>query len=284
MNRPANGFTLLEVIVSMTIMALVVTVLYTAFSTGIRVWEDQDTKTAAIQERFIVTRLLARDFEQLRPYVFSWEKGKDFFFAGDRNILFYATTSGLAAMDRDKGALFFACAFLERNEDNGTLDLKLFKSPYPTEYLAQALHDFLMEAEGEDGGEDEETIFTLPEELKKKSFVLLGGLDSAGFVINYPERVLLTDENATEEDEEKKDEKDEKEDENATRITDLDDLEDKSWRQDSLPESVQLAFTADGRGYTVFGQVLAAGGGGGGNQTSPGNATTETDATRKAKK
>ncbi|NCC60285.1 MAG: prepilin-type N-terminal cleavage/methylation domain-containing protein [Verrucomicrobiae bacterium] len=250
MRKDHYGFTLLEVIVSMTIMALVVTVLYSAFSTGTRVWEDQDNRLAAVQERFIVTRLLARDFEQLRPYSFSWEKGKGFFFAGDREKIFYATTNGLAARDRDKGALFFSCAFLVRDDESGTLSLRMFKSPYPTNEMAQALHDFRMQAEADS---EDALPYTLPATLLDESIILLDNLDQAGFIIDFPERVSLTDENATDEGRSENDAEG-----NGTEVETLDELEDEAWKKNRLPSSVQFAFSSEGRNFTIFSKVLMA--------------------------
>jgi hypothetical protein len=228
----------------MTIMALVVTVLYSAFSTGVRVWTDQDNAMAVVQERFIVSRQLGRDFERLRPYNFSWEKGEDFFFAGDRSTLFYATANGFAAQDRDKGEIFFACAFLERDEENATLDLRIFKTAYPKRFLIQALEDFQVRAEEQDN----DPGFTVPEDIRKQSIVLLHGLDEAGFVINFPDRVLLEEENATRT-------LDDVEQENATRIQELEDLEDDPWKRGELPASIQLTFTQKEKSQTIFARV-----------------------------
>jgi|GEM_PF-1827867 len=64
--RPgAPAFTLLELLVSMTVMAIVLTVMFAALSTSMSLWRNTDSKIASDREARAVEFLLARDLANI---------------------------------------------------------------------------------------------------------------------------------------------------------------------------------------------------------------------------
>ncbi len=93
----AAGFTLIEVVAAMTVMALVVVVLYYSFSTALTTWQKQDADNEQAERTVAMARLLTADLRACRPYTLNWKEGKDFFFAAGESAVFYVTTSGFGA-------------------------------------------------------------------------------------------------------------------------------------------------------------------------------------------
>lgn len=140
-NKLSDGFTLIELIISLTIIALLVTVLYLAFSIASQLWTKQGaTKDGAQRERSF-NRLLMVDFQNICPFTFNWEKGKGFFFAGDSQNLFYVTTNGFGARHRENKGLFFCCLHLEKEQDGE--NLYLYKVPRPSPEIIKSWSAFM---------------------------------------------------------------------------------------------------------------------------------------------
>ena len=178
-----SGFTLIEMIIAMTILALVVTVLYLAFSTAGRVWSKQQIKGGRGEHEAAVIRLLHDDLQHLAPYSFSWEKGSGFFFALGNKAVFYATTSGYGARQRQNEGLYFACCYLKESEDGEGLALYLVKERGPKNFLVEALWDFIRSPAHE---------LNVSAEISDASLLLLEGLNEASFaVVTDSERLNL---------------------------------------------------------------------------------------------
>ncbi|MCK5680781.1 prepilin-type N-terminal cleavage/methylation domain-containing protein [bacterium] len=178
-----RGFTLIEMIIAMTILALVVTVLYLAFSTAGRIWSKQQMKGSRAEQEVALTRLLHDDLQSLAPYSFSWEKGEGFFFALGQQVLFYATTSGYGARQRQAEGLYFACCYLKESEEEEGQALYLVKEMGPKNFLVESLWDFIQSS---DKG------FTASTEMHEASLLVLDGLSEAAFaVVADPEKLNL---------------------------------------------------------------------------------------------
>lgn len=134
------GFTLIELIISLTIISMLVLVIYMAFSIGVSVWEKQDEKSDTYKRHSIMVRLLEDDFSQVSPYTLNWEKGKVFFFSAGPRAVYYVTQNGLGAKARQDKSLFFSCLYLDKSED-GTIGLFLYKTPYPQPEMIQDMQD-----------------------------------------------------------------------------------------------------------------------------------------------
>ncbi len=177
------GFTLIEMIIAMTILALVVTVLYLAFSTAGRIWSKQQVKGGRGEHEAALIRLLHDDLQNLVPYSFSWEKGEGFFFALGPKTIFYATTSGYGARQRQPEGLYFACCYLKESEKEEGLALYLMKERGPKKILVEALWDFI---------QNPDQNFTVSSEISEASLLVLDGLHEAEFlIVADPEKLNL---------------------------------------------------------------------------------------------
>lgn len=170
----ARGFTLLELIVGLTITSLILLVLYSAFSTGARVWERQGEGTEDVIREETMVRLLHSDFTGMRPFNMLWERGRLFFFAGSSKAIYYVTSNGLGANHRDGNRLFFTCLFLAENE-NGGMGLFLYKSGVPEPGLIRAVHDH------HNLGEGMRAMYSPPEWLRENAVRIVGEMESARF-------------------------------------------------------------------------------------------------------
>ncbi|MEA3333488.1 MAG: prepilin-type N-terminal cleavage/methylation domain-containing protein, partial [Pseudomonadota bacterium] len=146
-NTSNSGFTLIEMVIAMTILALVVTVLYLAFSTAGRIWSRQQIKGGRGEYEAALARLMSDDLQNLVPYSFSWEKGEGFFFALGPKALFYATTSGYGARRRSAEGLYFACCYLQESQEKEGFALYLVKELGPKKILIETLWDFIRKPE-----------------------------------------------------------------------------------------------------------------------------------------
>ncbi|MFW5791101.1 MAG: PulJ/GspJ family protein [Desulfohalobiaceae bacterium] len=170
----AAGFTLIETVIALTVMALVVTILYAAFSTATRTWERQGRRTEPLQRHLQLVRLLSRDLLQSVPYTFSWERGKHSFVAGGPTTLFYVTKSGLGSPDRPGQGLFFTCLYLAGDAEEGQ-ELFIYKRTVPEQELAEELSRFTA------AGAGVETPFSPAESVREKSIRVLSELTDASF-------------------------------------------------------------------------------------------------------
>ncbi len=166
-----RAFTLIEVLISMTIMALVVTVLYQAFATATRVWNNQQLfdETAARQQA--AARLLRDDFARLAPYTWNDGSGKHTFFAAGEQVLFYVTRNGFGCLERGRARLFFTCCYLTRTEDD-SYSLMLYKVAQPRLELCKALGNYAAAAV---------QSWKAPQEMREHSVTILSGLSSGSF-------------------------------------------------------------------------------------------------------
>lgn len=227
------GFTLLETVISLTILSLLMLVLYLAFSTAAALWSREGREDSRGQRQETVARLLADDFRGLRPYTLNWEQGQSFAFAGGPRTVFYVTTNGLGAEDRASRGLFFACLFLAPR-DNGGLALYLHKSPYPHQGYFEALHDFSNSVGGA------RAAWQPPETLREGSTLLLDGLSEASFSFS-PGRAGLPDERE------------------ANPFAAHNPLPQEDWNTQNLPALTQIEYMLGGQTF----RALATAGTGG---------------------
>ena len=168
------GFTLIEMIIAMTILALVVTVLYLAFSCAGRIWSRQQVKGGRGEHEAALTRLLYDDLQHLVPYSFSWEKGEGFFFSLGPRAIFYATTSGYGARQRRAEGLYFACCYLLDSEEQEGQALYIVKEMGPKKFLVEALWDFIRNPEND---------LTVSSDMSEASLLVVDGLHEASFAV-----------------------------------------------------------------------------------------------------
>jgi len=172
--RLKTGFTLVEVVLSLTIMSMVIMVLYQAFAVATRVWSHQQDQGDRLAREQALNNLLRSDFDRLCPYTFNTGKGRGFFFAGGQNAIFYVTTNGFGAREHHRGGLYFTCIYLADADDGGK-SFYLYKSSYPEKLLMDALEDFRQLSP------EMRVSYQLPVALREKSLLIISGLQRGAF-------------------------------------------------------------------------------------------------------
>lgn len=99
-----KGFTLLELLLSMTIMAVIATICFGVFHMGVRAWEKGETRVAANQRLRIIPELLRRQLASAAlPKV--WRQGHQFqFFTGTSRSLEFLSRVALLSRPDEGGA------------------------------------------------------------------------------------------------------------------------------------------------------------------------------------
>ncbi len=169
-----RGFTLIETVISLTIICLVVMVLYQAFALATRVWSRQRLSDQVLERELAVVSLVQGDLDHLGRYTFNGEKGRQSFFSGGERQLFYVTANAFAARRREHYGLFFACLYLQLEED-GHSSLRLYKTPFPEPELFEALRAYRQ------ADSTQKAVYQLPETIRFHSLLLLDGLEEADF-------------------------------------------------------------------------------------------------------
>ena len=170
-----SGFTLLEMIISMTILSLVVLTVYLAFSLGVDVWQRMDGQKSIEEKKSVTLRLLKEDFAHIRPYTWSGEKGEILFFAGGPRCLYYVTTNGLGAKDRAGKDLFFTCLYIHSDPEGEGDALFVYKSGLPGPDILEAVRDFRT------GGDMRRANYVPPRFIIRDSVPVINNVPDAQF-------------------------------------------------------------------------------------------------------
>ncbi len=89
--RAGKGFTLLEVLVAITIFSLVITVLYAGYRVAIRSWESGERRHAAVSELRLAGTFIRRHTTQAFPLAVSESRAWRLWFEGDARGLVFVT-------------------------------------------------------------------------------------------------------------------------------------------------------------------------------------------------
>jgi len=93
-NRP-GGFTLIEVMVSLAIIGLITTLMFSGLRVGIDTWERGSSKIQQMEQRSMVEGLLRRQLGLASPTEFGGENGAIVLFAGDSHRLEFVSRYSL---------------------------------------------------------------------------------------------------------------------------------------------------------------------------------------------
>lgn len=91
MRRRLRGFTLLEMMVGITIFSLVIVVLYAGYRLGMRSWESGERTQAAISELRLAGTFVRRHVAQALPLAISRNNAWHLWFQGDGERLVFVT-------------------------------------------------------------------------------------------------------------------------------------------------------------------------------------------------
>lgn len=226
-----SGFTLLELIVAMSIVSMLVLVLYYAFSIGVQTWSRGQDASSDVLRAEAAIRLLEEDLDRIVPYDMHWEKGQIQLFAGGPHSLFYVTENGHGASSRSGSSLFFTMLYLEDCEQGQAQCLYLNKVPVPSQGFIQEVDRFRAM------GEMQREHFLPREEAVQDRILVWGGLNQALFSYSANEYTPFAgrEKEAPEDFERRQDER----------------LQETHWLQEELPRQVKFSFERQDRKYIV---------------------------------
>lgn len=228
------GFTLLELIISMTIISMIVLVLYFAFSIGVRTWES-DESADDIETRLEATlRLIEDDFRNIVPYDMNWERGALTLFAGGPRTVFYVTGNGTGAVSGAGAGLFFSMLYVDECPETSDNCLFLYKSPVPSPEFVRAVDGF------KDEGELRRGFFSPGTEIAEESILVLEGLIESSF--SYSSEGFIPFAGTEHE-------------ETEQSMLEEDVLSEESWTSEELPGQARVAFVFEDREFAVQVQV-----------------------------
>ncbi len=114
------GFTLLEVIVTMTILGLILIIVFGAFRVGLSTWDRGERTREDYQRQRTATQLITRQIKSMVPYKIKTEKAEGDYLAFDgkaRSLKFVSTLSLKAA--RPNGFVFAIYEYKEGGSEGG---------------------------------------------------------------------------------------------------------------------------------------------------------------------
>jgi general secretion pathway protein J len=154
--KGASGFTLLELIVTFTILSLVVVMILGALRLGSASWERGEERVEKVQKKRIVFELLSQQMKSSFPYRIKSQKAEaDFLaFLGERTSLRFVSAFSIRA--RKQEGLVFVIYKVEEERASGKI-LKVYEKRVLNK-------NFLEETP------DEEQFFTLTDGLSDLSF------------------------------------------------------------------------------------------------------------------
>lgn len=228
--KGCSGFTLLELIISMTIISMVVLVLYYSFSVGSRVWEGNARKTDQPSRLEAALRLFNNDMTQAVPYNMNWEKGNISLFSGGPNAMFYVTGNGTGSFSGPGAGLYFSLMFVDHCPDNNKKCLYLYKTPRPESEFIREVDRF--RSAGEFGREN----FIPESKIADKSIPVLTQLES--LEISYSHEDFKPFEGSGRE-------------VMSQKAAEEESLAEDHWQLNELPGQAKISFVLDDREYSI---------------------------------
>ncbi len=237
--QASSGFTLLELVISMTIVSMVVVVLYFAFSTGSRVW-DRDLEQEDEQSRLeAVLRLINNDMSRMVPYDMNHEGKVLSLPAGGSSSFFYVTGNGTGSMAGTGAGLYFSVLFVDECEGDTEQCLYLYKSPRPEEKLVDEAKKF------RNAGERQRELFGPGTEIAENSILLVPGVED--FLISYSSEEFKAFTGTEPKDDERS-------------FLKEGSLDGQEWIEQGLPGQVRVSFTLKDQKLMVHSPVYKASG------------------------
>lgn len=121
----ADGFTLLELLVGLTLLGVLMILVYSALNMGLRAWDTGDARAAEAAHQRIVQTFLRREMEQIFPVRWRGIPESKIAFEGAKNELRFVTALNLGASAKD-GGLQWAHLYVADDGDGTTARRSLF--------------------------------------------------------------------------------------------------------------------------------------------------------------
>ncbi len=90
-NFQRNGFTLLELIISITILSMVILLISSGYRLALNAWEKGENETAETQKLRILSTLLSQQLKSAYPYRMEIDNEKVVLFRGEAGSVMFAT-------------------------------------------------------------------------------------------------------------------------------------------------------------------------------------------------
>lgn len=119
--REDNGFTLLELIISLTILTVIVVLTFATIRIGMKAWEKGDEKTEFLYRMKYLVNLLDKEISSILPYYFfENDESKDTIlaFQGLQNSIRFISSLDSNDPSISAGGLREVSFYLESNEEN----------------------------------------------------------------------------------------------------------------------------------------------------------------------
>jgi general secretion pathway protein J len=89
---PESGFTLLELVIALTILPLVILIIGNGFRLGMNAWEKGEQETVWTQRFRVLSGLLSQQIKSAYPYIIEVENEKVAVFEGKSDSIMFVTT------------------------------------------------------------------------------------------------------------------------------------------------------------------------------------------------
>ena len=128
--RSDRGSTLIELLISITIVAVILVIIMGAFRIGIRAWEKGEQDIGSFQRQQIVLSILKRQLSSICLRPISIEGGGSFVFNGDEKIIdFISTVSIIPGNDIGNVRVTYR---VSQNNDNNLYHLEIAERNFLT--------------------------------------------------------------------------------------------------------------------------------------------------------
>lgn len=128
--RSNRGSTLIELLISITIVAVILVIIMGAFRIGIRAWEKGEQDVESFQRQQIVLSILKRQLSSICMRPISIEGGGSFVFNGDEKIIdFISTVSIIPGNDIGNVRVTYR---VSQNNDNNLYHLEIAERNFLT--------------------------------------------------------------------------------------------------------------------------------------------------------
>ncbi|HBR18482.1 MAG: hypothetical protein A3G39_04400 [Deltaproteobacteria bacterium RIFCSPLOWO2_12_FULL_43_16] len=114
--KRAKGFTLIEVLVALTILSMILSIIFAVMRFGISSWEKGSKLEERIQYIRTLTTRLNNEIGSMYPYIVSVNGVNVFMFRGERDKLGFVTTNEDAMPDIPRGGTKWVYYFIDRDK------------------------------------------------------------------------------------------------------------------------------------------------------------------------
>lgn len=126
-HREENGFTLLELIVSLTILTIIIVLVFSTIRIGIKAWETGNERVDFFYRVKYLVDLMEKEIHSIHPYYYSEDannKEKILAFQGSRNSIRFISSLD-SSYPSSPGGLREISFYIDKNIENDKTELKM---------------------------------------------------------------------------------------------------------------------------------------------------------------